>query len=207
MKLKRRLVAILALKYSADAKTVSAPLIELLDDPNRNVRTAAIYALEGSAPKAALPKLKKVLDELEPPQAVYVAIRTIGLMEGKEASGALADFLEAAQNDPKKAKYVYEALRAFQNGTGQDWIEAGALRGVLPRTGQASAGMVEGPEVRPVQNGAPTPKMNCVGELALTVWATSKRSMVRSTKPNHVTSSRSPPPTACATGPTWCPFR
>ncbi len=58
-----------------------------------------------------------------------------------------------------------------------------------------------------VQNGAPTPKMNCVGELALTVWATSKRSMVRSTKPNHVTSSRSPPPTACATGPTWWPFR
>ena len=124
--LERRLVAILALKYSADSSTVSAPLIALLDDPNRSVQIAAIYALEGSAPKAALPRLRKVLDNLDPPEAVYAVIRTIGLMPGNEPRGALADFMQAAQDDPKKAKYVYQALTAFQDATGQDWIEAGA---------------------------------------------------------------------------------
>ena len=125
-KLECRLAAILALKYSADAKTVASPLLDALDDPNRSVQTAAIIALEGSAPKAALPKLKKVLDELEPPQAVYAAIRTIGLMEGDEPRGALADFMEAAQNDPKKAKYMFQALHAFESATGKNLTEAGA---------------------------------------------------------------------------------
>jgi hypothetical protein len=125
-KLERRLVAILGLRFSADAKAVAGPLVELLDDPNRSVRTAAIYALQGSAPRAALPKLKKVLDELDSPQTVYAAIRTIGSMEGKEPRAALADFLEAAQDDPKKGKYLYHALMAFEGATGQHWIEAGA---------------------------------------------------------------------------------
>ncbi len=122
----RRLVAILALRFSGDAKTVAAPLVELLDDPNRTIQTAAILALEGSAPADALPKLKKVVTELEPLQAVYAAIRTIGRMDGKEPRAALVEFMEAAQDDPKKARYMYQALMAFQNATGQDWIEAGA---------------------------------------------------------------------------------
>ncbi|HBI43368.1 MAG TPA: hypothetical protein DDY78_11010 [Planctomycetales bacterium] len=125
-KLDRRLAAILALRYSQDRKAVSAPLIKLLDDPNQNIQTAAIYALEGSAPKEALPKLKKVLDELEPPQAVYVVIRTVGLMEGQEARAALAEFLAAAQDNPKKGRYIYQALIAFEKSAGQNWIEAGA---------------------------------------------------------------------------------
>jgi hypothetical protein len=124
--LDRRLTAILALRYSQDCKAVAGPLIKLLDDPNQNIQTAAIYTLEGSAPKEALPKLKKVLEELEPPQAVYAAIRTIGLMEGNEARAALAEFLAAAQDNPKKARYVYQALMAFEKSAGQDWIEAGA---------------------------------------------------------------------------------
>jgi hypothetical protein len=124
--LERRIVAILSLKFSEDAKRVAAPLMELLDDPNQNIQTAAVYALEGSAPKEALPKLKKFLDELQPRQAVYSIISTIGLMEGKESRAVLADFLEAVEENPKKAQYTFHALMTFQRCTGQNWIEAGA---------------------------------------------------------------------------------
>jgi HEAT repeat protein len=116
----------LALKYCGEGKAVAPTLLELLDDPNEHIQAAAIYASEGQAPKEMLPKLQKVLDELSPPQAVYSAIETVGIMEGKEAQAALATFLSAALTNPKKSPYLYRALMAFEKSTGQNWIEAGA---------------------------------------------------------------------------------
>ena len=60
---------------------------------------------------------------------------------------------------------------------------------------------------RSPQNGAPTAKRNCVGASPSIDCATSKRSIVRSTKPNQFTSSRNPTPTSCAVGPTAWPLR
>ena len=55
------------------------------------------------------------------------------------------------------------------------------------------------------QNGCWTPNQTCTGVAALTVLATSSRSVARSMKLKMLRSTRTPPPTAWATPPTLRP--
>jgi HEAT repeat protein len=125
-KLERRLVAVLVLGRGRDVRTVAPPLIQLLDDTNEQIRTAAVYALQSTAPREALPKLKRIVEENKPPDAVLTAIDLIGRIGTKEARQILASYLEKALDGDGRGNRLYYALGAFETATGQSWIEAGA---------------------------------------------------------------------------------
>jgi hypothetical protein len=101
-------------------------LVSLMDDPNAEIRTAAICALRGPLPPQALTKLKKVVDDVDPPQAMPFVFDTIGQYKGREACEVLAGFLGAALEDRDKAKYLANAVMAFDRASGKRFMEAGA---------------------------------------------------------------------------------
>lgn len=118
--LERRLVAILALPYCEDRK-VGESLVKLLDDENAEVRTAAICALAGPKPPQAVPKLKRAIDELDPPQAMLFTFAVLGKYKSREACEALAGFLAAGLEDKRKTEHLRNALAALEAATGQRW--------------------------------------------------------------------------------------
>jgi hypothetical protein len=135
----RRVVAALALGYSRDRQTASSKLLELLDEPDEQVRTAALLALCGRPPRKALPKFKQVLEEGRPAQAVPAVLRAVAAIGTKEAREVLALFLEAALRDPDKSRHLLQALLAFEHATGQRWVEAGAHPEAYYRASAADA--------------------------------------------------------------------
>jgi len=124
--LELRLVAILALRDSREKRAAGERLIPLLDDPNSEIRTAAICALKGPLPPPALPKLKKAIDDLDPPQAMVFIFDVIGEYKSREACEILAGYLSAALEDRDKAKHIYQALGGFNTASGKYFGEAGA---------------------------------------------------------------------------------
>jgi HEAT repeat protein len=118
--LERRLIAILALRYSED-RQVGEALVKLLDEENAELRTAAICALAGPKPPQAVPKLKRAIDELDPPQAMSFTFDVLGKYKSREACEALAGFLAAGLEDRRKIEHVRNALWALEAATGQRW--------------------------------------------------------------------------------------
>ncbi len=116
--LESRLVAILALQYASEHATTGAKLVELLDDPNIEIQTAAICALRGPRPGAALPKLKKVVDKFDARQGYFFVLETLGAYRTREANAILVQ-LPAGRSgrQPQKPK---SALRRSRPGGG-DW--------------------------------------------------------------------------------------
>jgi hypothetical protein len=125
-RLELRLVTIIALMHSRDPKKVVPRLVELLDDRNAEIRTAAVCALRGPKPPEAVPKLKGMIDELTPEPAMVFIFDVIGEIGTTEAQQALADFMLQALEDTHKAKHLSDALDAFETATGQRWRSAGA---------------------------------------------------------------------------------
>ena len=123
-KLERRLLAIQLLAYCRDTRAATPKLLDLLDDGNREVRAAAVFALQKGAPPEALPKLKKVIEEQDP--ALRTALNILAAMKTREAQATLADYLAVTLEDQTKSRQVYEALRAFETACDQRWVEAGA---------------------------------------------------------------------------------
>jgi len=124
--LERRLVAIHALRFSGDDRQAGATLVKLLDDENAEIRTAAICALRGPLPLQAVPRLKQIIDTLDPPQAMTFAFGVLGEYKNREANAALASFLAAGLEDSRKGVYLSAALSGLETGTGQRWRQAGA---------------------------------------------------------------------------------
>lgn len=122
----RRLVAILTLKYAGEDREVGKFLTELLDDENAEIRTAAVVALRGPLPPPAIPKLKQIIDAVDPPQAMSAALTALGEYKSREAAEALAGFMAAGLEDRTKSQHLYYALSAFETATGQRWGRAGA---------------------------------------------------------------------------------
>jgi len=113
-----RVPAILALEYSRDGREVTPELLAQLEDRNAAICTAAAYALSGPAPVVAVPKLKKIIDKVYPPAAMYPAIRVLGKIKAEESGQALADFMDAGLKDAEKARYLSRAMYAFRSSTG-----------------------------------------------------------------------------------------
>ena len=124
--LENRLVATLALQYSRERARCVRELVELLDDPNREVRVAATAALRGPRPGQALPKLKKFVDELSSKDAYGFVFDTLAAYKTKEACEILVDFLRTALEDPDKDRHILSALHALETATGQRLSGAGA---------------------------------------------------------------------------------
>jgi len=121
-----RLVAIIALRHAQETENISPLLIELLNDPNAEIQTAAVCALRGPKPPDAVPKLKEMIDSMEPPGSMVFIFDLIGEIGTGEAKHALADFMRAAMSDSRKARRISDALDGFETATGQRWRSAGA---------------------------------------------------------------------------------
>lgn len=124
--LERRLAQIMTLRYAERSMEVNQKLIELLDDRNEEIRIAAACALRELRPPEALPKLKRMIDELNPKQGMSFVLDIIGQYQSKAAAEILAAFLSAALEDAEKEKHLYNALSAFDTATGNRWGQAGA---------------------------------------------------------------------------------
>ena len=110
-------------------------LLERLDDSNVHIRTAAVLALKNTRTPAALPKLKKILDEQlrhgssgdSDDELNGMAVEAILALGSPEAEQVLADHLNAclkSENPSGEYGPVYRALNAFGSITGQNWIES-----------------------------------------------------------------------------------
>jgi HEAT repeat protein len=121
-----RLNAIIALRHTSDAKAVTPVLLELLDDRNEEIQLAAVYALRGAKPPKAVDKLKIMLDQAESAYAHSAILDLLGEIGTKESAQALADFMASALKDESKSRHLSQALRSFQDATGQRWTSAGA---------------------------------------------------------------------------------
>jgi hypothetical protein len=131
--LERRLLAILCLMHAKD-RNAGAKLVDLLDDPNCEVKIAVVCGLRGPLPPQALPKLKRILDGADPPAVIQFALDTVAKYNSQDACEILAGFLSAALEDQQKRPHLDAALHAFQTATGQHWTGAGANGDAYYRT-------------------------------------------------------------------------
>jgi hypothetical protein len=122
----RRLVAILLLGHCAAEREVGPRLVALLDDSSQLIRAAAVSSLHGRCPKEALPKLKKMLEDVSEVTPVREVLSLVAAFRSREANEVLAQFLESALQGAGKRRNIYDGLSAFERATGQRWIEAGA---------------------------------------------------------------------------------
>jgi HEAT repeat protein len=125
-RLSLRLIAIISLPSSSDAAAAFKAAMSALDDDNAEVISAGAWALMSMPSPDAIPSLKKILDKCDPPQAVMPAIMALGAIKTANSADALADFLDAACKDDKKANEINRALYAFESITGHHSISAGA---------------------------------------------------------------------------------
>jgi hypothetical protein len=126
-RLECRVLALLALGLSGKTATAVPKLVAALDDKNREIRLSAVHSLQTFAPKAALPKLSKVVRDGEPAELVQPGIQLLGAIGGDEVATVLAEHMEKLLKNGGKQNYdVYHVLRAFSTATNTDWIEAGA---------------------------------------------------------------------------------
>jgi len=122
-----RVLSLLMLARS-DNKKVTQTLVKALDDDNLEISLAALETLRTLAPRAALPKLIKVLQDNQPAEMVLPGIMLLGKIGGDQASGALVAYMEkvlADGGDPYRSG-LSRALIALSESTGTRWIEAGA---------------------------------------------------------------------------------
>jgi hypothetical protein len=136
--LEARLTAILMLRESNDRIKAGAKLVELLDDPNSEICTAAICAIAGLRPPQALPKLKKVVDEVNPRQSMVHVFEALEAYKTKEACDIIVSFIDAGLEDSEKDQYLIRALWAFEIATGKRWNKPGGQEFYRDTARQAS---------------------------------------------------------------------
>jgi hypothetical protein len=123
--LETRLTAILTLQFAEEGAPVGAKLVELLDDPDTQVRAAAIRALQGPRPAAALPKLKKIAEQFDARQGDPYFLAALRDYRKTEANAILVEFLRATLKDGRNDKYLLHAVQAFGDGTGRSFSVGG----------------------------------------------------------------------------------
>ena len=122
-----RTVAILMLSFSEKGGPAGEKLIAALDDDNKDIRLAAIYGLRFNAPRAAVPRLAKILVDREPAELVDPALILFGRFTGDDVAEALAEFIEKTLKDGEGGRTeLYRALFSFSTVTHGDWVAAGA---------------------------------------------------------------------------------
>lgn len=130
--LETRLTAIESLMLCTDSKLAGPVLLKLLDDPNREVRAAALCGLFGSHPPEALPKLAGMLEDERLGRYQSFLLDLIGEY-GDSAAAILATYLEKSLRE-NRSENIYAALSAFEEATGQRFREAGAHDAVYYRS-------------------------------------------------------------------------
>src|SRR5262249_14377387 len=120
-KLDRRLAALELLYYAEDLEPAADYLLEVLDDPNAEVRRSALNALGRSPP----PRLFRRLRQLAEAKHDEKVLETIAAIRTLPAQQFLADYLAGTLKGRPKTERIHDALWAFQHATNQSWISAG----------------------------------------------------------------------------------
>lgn len=122
-KLERRITALAFLHYADDLEPAADYLLDVIDDPNLEVRRAALSAIGKHPPVRLLKRLTQMADAKHDGQV----LETIAAMGTFNAQQFLAEYLAKTMNDRPKTDRIYEALWAFQHATGQSWVSAGRM--------------------------------------------------------------------------------
>jgi hypothetical protein len=130
-KQERRIVAVLLLERCRDVNAAVPRLLKLLEDPDGQVRTAAVLALRTPRPKEAVPALMKLFDELPPTDVCrFHILRLLGDMGGKDVqvflAGLLRKGLEETKRSTERSALLSMALMAFEEATGKRWTQGGS---------------------------------------------------------------------------------
>lgn len=125
-RLEPRLTSIVSLMLCKDAQRVGPTLIELLDDPNVQVRASAICALYGSLPPEALPKLATMMMDKRLGRYRSFLLDLIAEYKNEEAIRILAEHLKKALADPSLEDDIYDTFGALETASGMRWGSAGA---------------------------------------------------------------------------------
>jgi len=118
--LERRLACIISMQMAFEKPNVVETLVKFLDDPNREIKRAAIKALDELLPLEALPKLTRIIDKVELPgdmSSLFYMLRKYHTLESVEF---LIKYLKDCQSNPLKAKRVEDAIDAFAEITGTE---------------------------------------------------------------------------------------
>jgi hypothetical protein len=120
-KLDRRLAALELLYYADDLEPAADYLIEILDDPNAEVRRSTLNALGRKPPPRVFARLKQLAEARHDEKVLetIAAIRTVA------AQQFLADYLAMTLHDRPRTERLHDTLWAFQHATEQSWISAG----------------------------------------------------------------------------------
>lgn len=121
-KLDRRLTLLNLLGHSTEPQSAGAPLIKVMDDPNLQVRVAALYVLARHKPKdldpKVLPRCRVFLRENPRGHASAEAMQLVASFRTREAQAILAEWLET--NLEHSSDYNFgSALEAFAAATGR----------------------------------------------------------------------------------------
>ncbi len=125
-RLEPRLTLIMSLMLCRDAKLVGPTLIELLDDPNLQIRASAICAMFGSLPPAALPQLEEMTTSNRLGRYRSFLLDLIAEYRNDEAIRILGEFLQTALTDHRYRDDLSNALSALEDASGMRWRSAGA---------------------------------------------------------------------------------
>jgi hypothetical protein len=121
--LSRRII--LTLSMARADKTAVPELIKLLDDPDPYLRIAAVKALVPHHAAEALPKAKHLLEDLKSTEFAMDLYRLVAGIGTREAKETLANELRAEVIRQPKREEIFYVLMAFEQATGQHWMEAG----------------------------------------------------------------------------------
>ncbi len=121
-KLDRKLAALQFLYHADDLEPAADYLLEVLDDPNAEVRTSALSAIGRKPPPLLLKRLQQ-LAEAKHQGRVLEVIASVGTTD---AQAFLAGYLEKTMGDRPRTERIYDALWAFQRSVNQSWVSAGS---------------------------------------------------------------------------------
>jgi hypothetical protein len=121
-----RVLSLLMLAIGDKNDAAGPKLLTALDDDDKEIRVAALTSLRTIAPKAALPKLAKVLKDGQPDDLIDPGLRLLSGIGGDDVAAMLADYLQKVIDDGADRNKLLRALDAFSTVTGQRWMDAGA---------------------------------------------------------------------------------
>lgn len=137
--LERRLVAILVLGRATNSNDAMKLVVDSLNDPNREIQLAAMLALSeirGPRPLAAIPKLKRIIEQMESPEVVDTALNCVSNFGNRNACLVIVNFMESALEEEEQHRFLPTAVASLRNATSQ-------LMQSSPQPTQSSQGNIQ----------------------------------------------------------------
>lgn len=114
-------------------------VVDSLNDPNREIQLAAMLALSeirGPRPLAAIPKLKRIIEQMESPEVVDTALNCVSNFGNRNACLVIVNFMESALEEEEQHRFLPTAVASLRNATSQ-------LMQSSPQPTQSSQGNIQ----------------------------------------------------------------